>query len=351
MALIAFIGFGELGAALAERIAGSRSHDLCAWTREQSDPVASAALLARLARTGVERRRSLEAAIEGADGVLSVVPTTASLSVARRSSALLGKGALYVDLTAAPLADKQAGAQLVARAGGLYVDGAVLGAAAAGSEPMPILACGPGAHEWRRLARCDGLAVEVLDAPVGHATLLKLLRSVYMKGRDALIVETLLAARRYGLERELAASIQGPGERVPFSALSDRVLRSLAIHAERRADELQASSEVLLEAGVNPRLTSAGAQLLGEIALLGLRDAFAGQRPEDGAEVLALIDELLGESDTGKTAARRADGRGEREQSPTRLSGAAAAQGSERRRRSPAVDRRRDSDGEGRGSR
>jgi 3-hydroxyisobutyrate dehydrogenase len=120
-----------------------------------------------------------------------------------------------------------------------------------------------------------------------------------MKGRDALIVETLLAARRYGLEEHVAASIQGPGERVSFSALSDRVLRSLALHATRRADELQASSEVVLAAGVSPLLASAGVQVLREIAALELRDMFAGQPPQDGAEVLALLDERMPRPDAG----------------------------------------------------
>jgi 3-hydroxyisobutyrate dehydrogenase-like beta-hydroxyacid dehydrogenase len=134
----------------------------------------------------------------------------------------------------------------------------------------------------------------VLDARAGDATLLKLLRSVYLKGRDALIVEMMLAARRYGLEERVAESVRGPGENVPFPALADRVLCALAVHAERRSEELRACGEVVAAAGVEPLGSRAASDVLHAVATLGLREAFGQQRPSSGAEVLAAIDERSG---------------------------------------------------------
>ena len=103
----------------------------------------------------------------------------------------------------------------------------------------------------------------------------------------------LLAARRSGLEERLLASIGGPGERVSFPELADRVLRSLAVHAGRRAAELDSSAEAVCEAGVEPLLTVAAAAVLRQVAAADLRDAFGGERPASGAEVLALLDARL----------------------------------------------------------
>ena len=64
----------------------------------------------------------------------------------------------------------------------------MLGTVATSGFEVPILVSGPGAHGWRTLVDPEGLVVEAIDAPAGHATLLKLLRSVYMKGREALIL-------------------------------------------------------------------------------------------------------------------------------------------------------------------
>jgi 3-hydroxyisobutyrate dehydrogenase-like beta-hydroxyacid dehydrogenase len=292
MATFAFVGFGELGSSLAEGLGHSGAHLVRVYTRERSQPAAVAALEDRLRRTGAHRSESLQEALADANAVLSVVPAGASREMAERCAPSLDAGSYYVDLTAAPVTDKQAGAALVAQAGGLYVDGAVLGTVATSGFQVPIVLSGPGAQGWRAMAESGGLVVEALDAPVGHATLLKLLRSVYMKGREALILEMMLAARRYGLAERVAESIQGPGEQVPFTALAERVLCALAVHAERRADELLASSEVVRASGIDPVITRAGSEVLRGLAGLELREAFDRERPSSGKEVLAAIEEL-----------------------------------------------------------
>jgi 3-hydroxyisobutyrate dehydrogenase-like beta-hydroxyacid dehydrogenase len=262
-----------------------------AYTRAQSQPDAARALRHRIRDNDALQCASLQEAVSDATAVLCVVPADASREMAMLCAPILRSGSYYVDFTAAAVVDKQAGAALIAQAGALYVDAAVLGTVTMSGSRVPIALSGPGAHGLKALVEPEGLVVQALDAPVGHATLLKLLRSVYMKGREALIVDMLLAARRYGLERQVAASIQGPGEQVPFTELSDRVLASLTLHAERRAEELRVSGEVLGAAGVDPALARAGAEVLQRIASLGLADAFGHERPTDVAEVLELIDE------------------------------------------------------------
>ncbi|MGO9248700.1 MAG: NAD(P)-binding domain-containing protein [Solirubrobacteraceae bacterium] len=294
MAVFAFIGFGELGSSLAEGLGRSGANLIRAYTPERSQPAATAALEGRLRRSGAQRSASLEEAVAGATAVLSVVPADASRAVVELCAPLLDTSAYYVDLAPAPVADKQAGAALVAQAGALYVDAAVLGTVAMSGFEVPILASGPGARGWQTLVDPEGLVVEAIYAPAGHATLLKLLRSVYMKGREALILEMMLAARRYGLEDRVAESIHGPGEQVPFAALAERVLCALAVHAERRADELLASSEVVRAAGVDPVITCAGSEVLRRLAEFELRDTFDRERPSSGKQVLAAIDGLSG---------------------------------------------------------
>jgi 3-hydroxyisobutyrate dehydrogenase-like beta-hydroxyacid dehydrogenase len=292
MAVFAFIGFGELGSSLAEALSRSDANLVRAYTRPRSQTAAAAALDARLIRAGAMRSGTLAQALDGAAVVLSVVPAGASREIAELAAPLLAGDAYYVDLSPAPVAEKQQAAVMMGDVGALYVDGAVLGTVASSGAQVPIVVSGPGAAGWKALVEPHGLIVEVLDAPVGHATLLKLLRSVYMKGRDALIAEMMLAARRYGLEEQVAKSIQGPGETVPFPALAERVLCALAVHAGRRAEELLACEEVVRASGVKPVMTRAGSQVLRHLAELELRESFDGERPSSGAEVLEMIDRL-----------------------------------------------------------
>jgi 3-hydroxyisobutyrate dehydrogenase-like beta-hydroxyacid dehydrogenase len=296
MTAFAFIGFGELGVVFAERLVREASNAITVYVPQRDDAAARAAVASRLGRAGATRSETLADAIAAADVVLSVVPARVSLQVAQEAAPLLRAGAYFVDFAPAAPADKQAASALVAERGARYVDVGVLGTVSTSGYEVPLVLSGDGAAGFGELAAAEGLEVDVLDAPAGHATLLKLLRSVYLKGRDALIVEMMLAARRYGLEERVAESVRGPGETVPFPALADRVLRALAVHADRRADELLACSEVVAAAGVDPLGSSAASAVLRGVAALGLREAFEQQRPSSGADVLAAIDARSGQA-------------------------------------------------------
>jgi len=295
VAEIAFLGFGVLGAALAGRLVCS-GHSVRAWTRPARDAAGAEALSARMSAAGVYPASSVEQAVSGAAGVLAAVPAGASAEVAAAAAMHLGEGALYVDLSAASPAIKRAGAARLAEQGAYYVDVAVLGTVAVTGWATPMVASGEGAAAFRDLATASDLEVRTIDGSAGDAALVKLLRSVYMKGRDALVVEMLLGARRHGLEDVVMDSIGGPGERVPFRSLSDRVMTGLAVHAGRRAEELASSAEVLRQAGVEPIVTEAGAERLRSLGALGLREAFGGERPEDARRVLEAIEERSGEA-------------------------------------------------------
>ncbi|MEA2123311.1 MAG: hypothetical protein QOI80_93 [Solirubrobacteraceae bacterium] len=268
MATVAFIGFGELGASLGAAFSAA-GHDVRAWTRAGA--------------SGVE---TLDAAVAGAELVVSAVPGAASADVARDVIPLMAAGACFVDMTAAAPASKEGAARAAAERGVLYADAAVLGTVATSGAAVPIAAAGTGAEALRELATPAGLVIDIIGGEAGQAARLKLIRSVYMKGRDALVLEMMVAARRLGLEDEVAESIAGPGEQVPFPEPSERVLRALAIHAGRRAEELESSADVLREAGVDPIVTTAGSERLRRLAQLGLRERLGGVRPSEGSTTL-----------------------------------------------------------------
>jgi 3-hydroxyisobutyrate dehydrogenase-like beta-hydroxyacid dehydrogenase len=262
--MITFLGFGELARVLGSALA--RDHEVRSWSRSHG---------------------TLTSALEDTQAVISAVPGSAAEEVFALALPFLSTDTLYVDLTAAAPRVKEACAAQHA----LYVDGAVLGTVATSGAAVPIATAGEGAERFRDLVGPAGLNVSVLDGPAGTAARLKLVRSVYMKGRDALVLEMMLAARRLGLEDEVTRSIAGPGEQVPFTELSERVLRALAVHAGRRSEELDSSAALLRELGVDPLVTEAGSARLRRLAERGLRERFGGERPADGRATLDAIDE------------------------------------------------------------
>lgn len=291
MAVLVFLGFGELATSLADGLANGARHEIRAYLRKM--PAPDSLRSHRLAQASVQPRLTLSEALSGADAVLAAVPASAAAELAEQCAPLLTTGTLYVDLPSASPEQKVATCERITSAGGVYVDGAVLGTVLTSGPEVPILASGPGAEAFRELVEADGLNVTAIDAPAGRAALVKLLRGVYLKGRDALVFQMMLAARRHGVEDLVARSIDGPGERMPFTAIAERTLRSLAIHAERRAEELAAASDLIADVGIDPAMTSSGVTVLRAIGALGLAELYRGERPNDAHAVLEAIDERL----------------------------------------------------------
>jgi 3-hydroxyisobutyrate dehydrogenase-like beta-hydroxyacid dehydrogenase len=177
----------------------------------------------------------------------------------------LRPGALFADLnTSAPQLKRELAA-VVNEAGARFVDVALLGPVPARGIGTQALASGSGATSFAEIFMPLGMPVEVVSDQPGDAAALKLLRSVFMKGIAAAAIESLEAADAAGhrewLEQELAAVIGEP--------LLRRLVEGSRRHAVRRTDEMEAARELLLSLGVEPRITSASASLLADLAAAG----------------------------------------------------------------------------------
>lgn len=246
MAEIAVLGLGEAGGRLAADLAaagaGVRGYD--------PDP----------SRGGTAT--SPEEAVAGADLVLSANAASAAVAAAQAAMSSLGQGAVYADLNTSSPAVKQ---ELAAIAGERFADVALLGPVPEKGLGTPALASGPAAEAFAAVLRPLGMPVEVVSDRAGDAAEMKLLRSVFMKGLAASAIESLDAAERAGHHVWLRGEIAG----VIGEPLLDRLLEGSRRHASRRVDEMDAARELLLDIGVEPRIASASAALLSELAGAG----------------------------------------------------------------------------------
>ncbi len=291
MRRVSFIGYGELADALGRGLTDA-GVDVRAYVRPRSDGAAARARRERMRDAGVKTCESVGAAVRDVDVVIAAVPAAAAIEVVDACASHLRPGQLYVDPASSLPKVKRSASERVERTGANYVDVAVVGTVVTAGAQVPMLAAGSGAARWQDEASAVGLKVTAIDGSAGDAALVKLLRSVFMKGRDALVLEMLLAARRYGVHQAVLASIGGPGEQVPFPSLAERVMCSLAVYAERRADELADAACLLEEVGVDPLMTQAGESRLRLFADNGLRARFSGERPRDLTQVLSALDAL-----------------------------------------------------------
>jgi 3-hydroxyisobutyrate dehydrogenase-like beta-hydroxyacid dehydrogenase len=278
--IVTFVGFGELAAAWVDALRDRGDLEVRVFARTPRD-----------APPGIDLHGDLARALEGAAVVLACVPAGAAVAVAEACLDALEAGTLYVDLAPADPDKKRMLAGRMGERDVDYTDVALLGTVVISGLRLPMLAAGPGAERWAQIGSGLGMRITPIHGDAGSATAIKLIRSVYMKGRDALVLEMLVAARRHGVERDVIRSIGGAGEQVPFEALADRVMGALSVHAGRRADELAASARQLQADGVEPLVTRAAAQRLRWMADLGVHER-VGERHDDAVSVLDAIDEL-----------------------------------------------------------
>ncbi len=247
--MVAVLGLGEAGSRLATDLVAA-GVDVRGY-----DPAADAV-------AGLTRAPDPESAVAGSDVVLSVNSAKAALDAATASIPVLRENAIYADLNTASPELKRELALLVAGVGARFADVALLGPVPDRGIRAPALASGVGARAFADLFEPLGMPVDVISAEAGDAAALKLVRSVFMKGLAASVVESMQAAEVAGhagwLEEEIASMIGRP--------FLERALEGSRKHAARRVDEMEAARELLLELGVEPRIAAASAAQLADLA-------------------------------------------------------------------------------------
>jgi 3-hydroxyisobutyrate dehydrogenase-like beta-hydroxyacid dehydrogenase len=248
---VAVVGLGEAGAAIAADLEAAG----CVVRGWDADP-------ARRAGPG-SVADGVAGAVRGADLVLSLVTAAGARAVVSEAAAALRPGAVFADMNTSAAALKRDLAESVEAAGALFADVAVMAPVPGGGLRTPLLASGKGAERFAELVAPLGARVEVLPGGPGTAATRKLIRSVFVKGLAAALLEADAAARAAGcgdwLRRDAAATLSTADERL------ERLLEGSRAHAERRVHELHDAADLLRDLGVEPRMTEAARDVLRDL--------------------------------------------------------------------------------------
>jgi 3-hydroxyisobutyrate dehydrogenase-like beta-hydroxyacid dehydrogenase len=262
---LALIGFGEAGMAFASQWdAPVRAYDI-----KTDDPATAAAKRADYAQHGVSGAATLGAALDGAGLILSIVTADQALAAAETAAKHIAPGALYCDFNSVAPATKQAAAQAIEAAGGRYADVAVMSPVHPKKLGVPLLVSGPHAAEAVAALTEAGFSPRPVEGEVGRASTIKMLRSVMVKGIEALTAECFLAARQAGVADEVAASLDASWPGADWAARADYNLGRIHAHGLRRAAEMDEVAKTVEALGLDSDMARATASVqrrLGEAA-------------------------------------------------------------------------------------
>jgi len=241
---VAIIGLGEVGRCYAKSLHASGVHlRLCvARPSEAANAMASA--------WGIPVHSAPGPWLAQADWVLSCVPGAQALPVAEQAAAHMSRGAGFADLSTASPALKRAAADTAAERGIRYVDTAIMGAISLNGVRTPLLAAGGAAQEFQTVIAQAGGKVQVIEGgAAGDAISLKILRSVFTKGMEALAVEMLISAEKQGVREALYAQLRDI-DQTPLRSFIDMLVRTHVVHAKRRAHEVHDAQQELAAQGL-----------------------------------------------------------------------------------------------------
>lgn len=294
---VSFIGFGEVASVFSEAIRESGA-DVLAYDVNLDRPQGRAMLQQRVRAPGIQFC-PLPQAVRNADYLLSTVTPERAREAAQACAAHLQAGQIYVDLNTTSPAVKIEVGRIVREAGADFVEGAILGAVGATGAATRILTAGErGQCAAETLSRL-GLHVTYYSPEIGKAALFKMLRSIFSKGLEALLLELMIAGKRAGIEKELWQDlVVDLMSRAPFEQVAANWVQTHPLACARRHHELGQVAATMRELGVEPVMTSGTEAFFQRSGALGFEAAFP-ERPRSVADVVNFMEERLGENGGG----------------------------------------------------
>lgn len=247
---LTLIGFGEAGRTFAAA-GGWREMAQVYDIRTDTPGMAADEMNAAYAGLGVAGRKTSAEALTGAQVVLSLVTADQATPAALDAAQHIAPGTLFLDLNSVSPGRKRTNAAAIEAAGGRYVDIAVMAPVQPAALNVPLLISGPHAEAAAEMLRNIGFnKMQICGTTIGAASATKMVRSVMVKGIEALTAEMILAADAAGVTEGVLASLGGD-----WATKVDYNLDRMLAHGARRAAEMEEVAQTLLELGIDPLMT------------------------------------------------------------------------------------------------
>jgi 3-hydroxyisobutyrate dehydrogenase-like beta-hydroxyacid dehydrogenase len=191
---------------------------------------------------------------------ISAVTAASALEAARDVVPALGTNAWFLDINSTSPATKQQCAEVIESAGGRFVEAAVMSAVPPYGLVAPMLLGGPRSGEASTILAGLGFRVTPISDRIGVAAATKMCRSVIVKGLEAIVVDGLTAARRYGVEKEVITYLEHAFPGFDWQAEAGYFFERIFQHGRRRGEEMQEAAATLREAGLGPAMPAATAE-------------------------------------------------------------------------------------------
>ncbi|GIN15720.1 dehydrogenase [Shouchella clausii] len=245
---IGFVGFGEVGRHFAENVLTTQE-ELYIY-----DPFLDKSVLDQYGNK-VKSVETTSILSENCNVFFLLVGSSVAIKVTDEITSSIQKESIFIDFTTSSPLVKEQNKDKVETRGAYYIDAAIMGTVATQGSKVPILLSGNRVAEVNSLLNSIGFDGNYLDRDAGAAASIKLIRSIFMKGLEALTIEALTTAQYYGVRQEVMNSIATTLDNNKFEEFANALIQTHVIHKERRLKEVNDSEKLIKEAGLNSFVT------------------------------------------------------------------------------------------------
>lgn len=271
---VAVIGFGEAGPVFAEGFKKNGIEQVSAFDILIDDESSRPKQEKKARAIGVEAAYTRSDAVAGAELILSTVTADRAVEAAVQVAPFLQAGQIYLDINSSSPRQKKEAAAAVTSAGAVFVEGVAMDTVPLKGFQTPLLLAGPEVDNLAEKLVALTMVAEAVGPDYGQACSVKLIRSVIIKGLEALFAESMTAAGKIGVQDRVIDTLYVTFPGLDWRKVAGYHLSRLAVHGRRRAAEMRASAETIGDIGVDPIMAKAIAERHQWGVDLGLAEVF-----------------------------------------------------------------------------
>ncbi len=282
---IGLIGYGEVGRILAEDLR-AQSVKVSAYDLKLGQAT-GVDLIAHAQTHRVRLAESHADLASDSDLIISAVTASQTTAVATACAPGIARKTWFLDLNSASPGAKEAAAELIERAGGCYVESAVMTSVPPHRIRVPMLLGGTHASLLAPVLEMLGFNAKVASAQLGVASATKMCRSIMIKGLEAMVIESLTAARAYGVEDGVLASLKETFPGIDWEKQATYFFQRSIQHGRRRAEEVREVAQTVREVKLDPWSANGTAERhawvadLADTGVFGRKDGESFARSKD----------------------------------------------------------------------
>jgi len=290
MTKIAFIGFGEAAGLLTDGLAEAGAEVTATFDILINNPDKATEHREKAEGKGVLAAEDAEQAVQAADIIISAVTSKEILVAAKNVAPHITANQIYLDINSASPEAKREAAVVVEASGADFVEAAVMDLVPPHGHKVPMLLAGAKAEILAETLSAYGMNVKAIGNEIGNASSVKMVRSVFMKGFSAILLESLVAAHKLNAVDAVLDSLQVTYPEMNWKELASKSMSRLIQHSKRQAEEMSSVAATLEELGVEPITAMATGARLGWLADLELNESL-DNLPETYDEFLKILDQ------------------------------------------------------------